>query len=121
MGDPYFKIRAFLERNGVAAFSSNYTLYGELSHRMAMATASLVSAVEQYSIDDALGYVLSLNLYRRQLTVAQRALIAAELSSLRGSSTITVDLEKAAGQELCLCCGCSKEAGESGEGKNAGP
>jgi DNA polymerase V len=51
MGDPYFKIRAFLERNGVAAFSSNYTLYGELSHRMAMATASLVSAVEQYSID----------------------------------------------------------------------
>lgn len=51
MGDPYFKIRAFLERNGVAAFSSNYTLYGELSHRMTMATASLVSAVEQYSID----------------------------------------------------------------------
>ena len=53
MGDPYFKIRAFLERNGVAAFSSNYTLYGELSHRMAMATASLVSAVEQYSIDES--------------------------------------------------------------------
>lgn len=53
MGDPYFKIRAFLERNGVTAFSSNYTLYGELSHRMAMATASLVSAVEQYSIDES--------------------------------------------------------------------
>lgn len=32
--------------------------------------------------------------------MAQRALIAAELSSLRGSSAITVDLEKAAGQEL---------------------
>ncbi|EPT4224794.1 MULTISPECIES: ParB/RepB/Spo0J family partition protein [Pseudomonas] len=55
---------------------------------------------EEYTGDDALGYVLSLNLYRRQLTVAQRALIAAELSSLRGSSAITVDLEKAAGQEL---------------------
>lgn len=55
---------------------------------------------EEYTGDDALGFVLSLNLYRRQLTVAQRALIAAELSSLRGSSAITVDLEKAAGQEL---------------------
>ncbi|EPQ8800530.1 hypothetical protein ACUW02_006760, partial [Pseudomonas aeruginosa] len=55
---------------------------------------------EEYTGDDALGYVLSLNLYRRQLTVAQRALIAAELSSLRGNSAITVDLEKAAGQEL---------------------
>lgn len=55
---------------------------------------------EDYTGDDALGFVLSLNLYRRQLTVAQRALIAAELSSLRGSSAITVDLEKAAGQEL---------------------
>lgn len=55
---------------------------------------------EVYTGEDALGYVLSLNLYRRQLTVAQRALIAAELSSLRGSSAITVDMEKAAGQEL---------------------
>ena len=55
---------------------------------------------EEFTGDDALGYVLSLNLYRRQLTIAQRALIAAELSSLRGSSAITVDLEKAAGQEL---------------------
>ncbi len=54
----------------------------------------------EYTGDDALSYVLSLNLYRRQLTVAQRALIAAELSSLRGSSAITVDMDKAAGQEL---------------------
>lgn len=55
---------------------------------------------EEFTGEDALGYVLSLNLYRRQLTIAQRALIAAELSSLRGSSAITVDLEQAAGQEL---------------------
>jgi len=55
---------------------------------------------EEYTGEDALGYVLSLNLYRRQLTVAQRALIAAELSSLRGTSAITVDLEKAGAGEL---------------------
>lgn len=38
---------------------------------------------EEYTGDDALAHVLSLNLYRRQLTVAQRALIAAEFSSLK--------------------------------------
>lgn len=39
--------------------------------------------VEHYQGSDPLAYVLSLNLYRRQLSVAQRALIAAEFSSLR--------------------------------------
>ena len=52
MGEPYFKIRKFLEQNGVAVFSSNYTLYGQLSHRMTMAIASLTYAQEQFSIDE---------------------------------------------------------------------
>lgn len=53
MGDPYFKVRRFLEQNGVAVFSSNYALYGELSHRVSMAIASLSPAVEVYSIDES--------------------------------------------------------------------
>lgn len=52
MGDPYFKVRAFLEQNGVAVFSSNYTLYGELSYRVGVAIASLVPDWERYSIDE---------------------------------------------------------------------
>lgn len=52
MGDPYFKLRGFLEQNGVAVFSSNYTLYGELSHRVGVAIASLVPEWERYSIDE---------------------------------------------------------------------
>ncbi|POA73628.1 Y-family DNA polymerase [Pseudomonas sp. DP16D-R1] len=52
MGDPYFKVRNFLEQNGVAVFSSNYTLYGELSHRVGVAIASLVPEWERYSIDE---------------------------------------------------------------------
>ncbi len=52
MGDPYFKVRGFLEQNGVAVFSSNYTLYGELSHRVGVAIASLVPEWERYSIDE---------------------------------------------------------------------
>src|SRR3546814_3503659 len=50
-----------------------------ISTRMTHSFPTLRSS-DLYTGDDALGYVLSLNLYRRQLTVAQRALIAAELS-----------------------------------------
>lgn len=53
MGEPYFKVRDFLEQEGVAVFSSNYALYGELSHRVSMAIASLSPAVEVYSIDES--------------------------------------------------------------------
>lgn len=51
MGDPYFKVRSFIESNGVSVFSSNYTLYGEFSHRLSLAISSLAPAVESYSCD----------------------------------------------------------------------
>lgn len=52
MGDPYGKIRKYLEAQGVTVFSSNYTLYGELSHRVGLAIASLAPSFERYSIDE---------------------------------------------------------------------
>lgn len=54
---------------------------------------------DAYAGEDALAYVLSLNLFRRQLTVAQRALIAAELSSLRATTPISIDLGSQAEQD----------------------
>lgn len=53
MGEPYFKVRPFLERHGVAVFSSNYTLYGEMSARLSRAIESLAPATEVYSIDES--------------------------------------------------------------------
>ncbi|MHB9376212.1 Y-family DNA polymerase (plasmid) [Pseudomonas amygdali pv. morsprunorum] len=53
MGEPYFKIRNFLEENGVAIFSSNYALYGEMSHRASLAISSFGVPVEQYSCDES--------------------------------------------------------------------
>jgi DNA polymerase V len=53
MGEPYFKIRDFLKQEGVAVFSSNYALYGELSHRMSLTIDSLVDRRESYSIDES--------------------------------------------------------------------
>lgn len=36
MGAPFYKMRDYLERNKVAVFSSNYTLYGDMSRRVMM-------------------------------------------------------------------------------------
>jgi DNA polymerase V len=53
MGEPEFKVRAFLKQHNVAVFSSNYTLYGDISNRVMLTLESLVPVVEQYSIDEA--------------------------------------------------------------------
>ncbi len=51
-GLPLFKVKAVLDANDVAFFSSNYELYGDMSRRMMQTIASLVPAVEPYSIDE---------------------------------------------------------------------
>lgn len=53
MGDPYFKIRHIVERYGVAVFSSNFALYGDMSHRVQELLHGFAPSVEQYSIDEA--------------------------------------------------------------------
>lgn len=42
MGDPFYQMKEKLEAEGVAIFSSNYTLYGSLSNRV-MSMLSLLS------------------------------------------------------------------------------
>ena len=34
MGEPYFKAKKVITKNGVAVFSSNYALYGDMSQRV---------------------------------------------------------------------------------------
>ena len=53
MGAPFYKMRDYLERNKVAVFSSNYTLYGDMSRRVMMLLSDFVPDVSQYSIDEA--------------------------------------------------------------------
>src|SRR5690606_13113560 len=53
MGAPYFQIRRDLERWGVAVFSANYAVYGDISERVMAVSESLVPALEVYSIDEA--------------------------------------------------------------------
>lgn len=52
MGDVYFQVKHRLEQLGVTAFSSNYTLYGDISNRV-MRTLETLVPIEQYSIDES--------------------------------------------------------------------
>lgn len=53
MGVPFFQIEPFCKRNGVRVFSSNYTLYGDMSRRVMRVLAEWAPAMEVYSIDEA--------------------------------------------------------------------
>lgn len=53
MGEPYFKIKALCRKHSVHVFSSNYALYGDLSHRVMTLIDSRWPAMEIYSIDEA--------------------------------------------------------------------
>ncbi|MBE9466714.1 MAG: Y-family DNA polymerase [Bacteroidetes bacterium] len=53
MGSPFFKLKDFLKQNEVTAFSSNYSLYGDMSQRVMSILAKFSSNIEIYSIDEA--------------------------------------------------------------------
>lgn len=53
MGDPYFKIRPLVEKHGVAVFSGNMALYGDMSQRVRWVLEEYAPAIEVYSIDEA--------------------------------------------------------------------
>ena len=52
MGDPAFKLRGLIRREGVRVFSSNYTLYGDMSRRVNEVLAEFATHAEIYSIDE---------------------------------------------------------------------
>ncbi len=53
MGEPYFKAKDIIVKNNVYVFSSNYSLYGDLSRRVMRTLKRFNSDIEVYSIDEA--------------------------------------------------------------------
>lgn len=53
MGVPVYQIKDEIQKYGIAVFSSNYTLYGDMSSRVMSILSSLVPEIEIYSIDEA--------------------------------------------------------------------
>lgn len=52
MGEPWFKMEKFAKQHGIVAYSSNYTLYGDLSARVMSILSSFAPYQEVYSIDE---------------------------------------------------------------------
>lgn len=77
MGTPYFKAKAIIEKNNVAVFSSNYTLYADMSARVMETLSMFTPEMEIYSIDEAFlnlaGFTQNLTEYGKQIreTVAK--------------------------------------------------
>jgi len=57
MGQPYFKVRHELKRLGVVVCSSNYALYGDMSHRLMSLLEKHCEQLEVYSIDEAFAQI----------------------------------------------------------------
>ena len=53
MGEPYFKVKELVKRKNVQIFSSNYSLYGDLSRRVMRVLKGFSDNTEIYSIDEA--------------------------------------------------------------------
>lgn len=52
-GDPYFKVRDICKRRGITIFSSNYTLYADISRRITSIYMEFAPDIEEYSIDES--------------------------------------------------------------------
>ena len=53
MGVPYFEIKDLCRKHGVQVFSSNYTLYGDLSNRVHSVLKDMAVRQEVYSVDES--------------------------------------------------------------------
>lgn len=53
MGSPEYMMRPLIRKHQVAVFSSNYTLYGDMSDRVMKTLSGFVPQMELYSIDEA--------------------------------------------------------------------
>ncbi|NGX45187.1 MAG: DNA polymerase IV 1 [Chlamydiae bacterium] len=57
MGAPAYQYAPLFKAKGVEVFSSNYTLYGDMSHRVMQVLAQFSPDMEEYSIDEAFLFI----------------------------------------------------------------
>lgn len=53
MGAPAFKFKELFEKHHIHVFSSNYALYGDMSHRVMTLLSTFTPDIEIYSVDEA--------------------------------------------------------------------
>ena len=53
MGTPWFQMQELARKHGIQAYSSNYTLYGDMSSRVVQVLKAFTPKLEVYSIDES--------------------------------------------------------------------
>jgi DNA polymerase V len=53
MGEPWHKLKDLAKQHGILAYSSNYTLYGDMSQRAVEVLSTFTSNLEVYSVDES--------------------------------------------------------------------
>lgn len=53
MGVPYFQVKNIVEKEKITCFSTNFSLYGDISARIMSILSSHTTRLQQYSIDEA--------------------------------------------------------------------
>ena len=53
MGTPWFQMKDLAKKHGIQAYSSNYTLYGDMSNRVVQVLRKFTPNLEVYSIDES--------------------------------------------------------------------
>lgn len=73
MGEPWHKVKDLARRHGVLAYSSNYTLYGDMSQRAVEVLSQFSPHLEVYSVDESFLQIESvLNLYPSATEMGQK-------------------------------------------------
>jgi len=52
-GTPWFQMEEIAKKHGIQAYSSNYTLYGDMSNRVVQVLRTFTPSLEVYSIDES--------------------------------------------------------------------
>ncbi|MDR0336880.1 MAG: Y-family DNA polymerase [Planctomycetaceae bacterium] len=75
MGEAYFKIKQLAESRKITVFSSNFSLYGNMSNRIMQMLSRWVPSVEVYSIDEAFLDFTNLGFDSETITPLQQEIV----------------------------------------------
>jgi DNA polymerase V len=94
MGTPWFQIKDLAKQHGILAYSSNYTLYGDMSSRVVEVLRKFTPNLEVYSIDES---------FLQIETVLKQYVDPTSLGQI-----IKQDVKDATGLPVCVGIGASK-------------
>ncbi|QWE15857.1 Y-family DNA polymerase [Polynucleobacter sp. AP-Nino-20-G2] len=94
MATPWFQMQDLAKKHGIQAYSSNYTLYGDMSNRVVEVLKTFTPHLEVYSIDES---------FLRIETVLKQYIDPVELGQ-----TIKQTIKDSTGLPVCVGVGASK-------------